>query len=137
MATASQIASGIAGVIDNITGLRVYSYVPEDIQPPACILAIGEVAPETMARGFVSYPFEATVLVSKASDRVGQSNLYDYVSFTGTNSLWAAFTDNNTIGLSDGTRATVMRYRPLGIEEIAAYGYFGGTFTIQVLTPGA
>lgn len=136
MATVGAIAEALADTFDEITGLRPYSYVPESINPPAVILSLGEIERQSMGRGTMSVPFDATILVSRSSDRVGQGSLYEYASFTGTKSVWNSIDANHALGLSDGTRATVLRYRPLAIEEIAAYGYFGGSFALMITTPG-
>ena len=135
MATIAQVAAGLASVLDDVPGLRVVTFVADDVNPPVAILHLLEVEPETMGRGISTLTWEATVLVSRAVDRVGQEALYDYASLAGTNSVWAAVGHNNTLGLPDGTQATVMRYRGLGLEELAAYGYYGGVFEIAVTTP--
>ncbi|HMI48898.1 MAG TPA: hypothetical protein VK481_09535 [Gemmatimonadaceae bacterium] len=133
MATVAEIASGIADVAENVIGLRAFDYVPDSINPPAAILILGEITEETFGYGSMEVPFDLVVLVSRTTARVGQGSLYEYASHTGDKSLWLAIANNKSLGLA-GVNARIVRYRPLGIEEIAAYGYFGGAFEMIVTT---
>lgn len=137
MSTIAAVNTALVGVLDD-TGLRVYTYVPEDLNPPALFLALNSVTRGTMGRGTMTLDYEAVVFVSRASDRAGIAKAYSYLepSTSESTSVWAAVDENRTLGLSD-VDATVSAGRMLGIEEQAAYGYFGVVFDIQVLTSGA
>lgn len=137
MSTIAQVNTALAGVLDD-TGLRVFTYVPESIDPPALFLALNTVNRGTMGRGTMVLDYEAVVFVSRASDRAGMAAIYQYLepSTSEAKSVWAVVDENRSLGLSDAN-ATVSTGRILGIEEQAAYGYFGVVFDIQVLTAGA
>lgn len=136
MATIQAVADALSTTIGNATGLRVFPYVPDNVNPPMLMLVLGQIEREAMNMGTMSVPFDAYVLTQRVSDRAGQSSLYEYASFTGAKSVWKAVNDTRALGLT-GTDAAVLRYRPLGVEEVAAIGYFGGAFEILVLTSGA
>lgn len=131
----AEVADALAETIKNATGLRAYAYIPANIQTPACIVSVGRIERSTMVMGSMDMPFELVVLVDRADDRAGQLKLYEYVSFDGPKSVWQAFESADPLGL--GCDAKVTGYRPLGIEEVAAYGYFGGAFDVIVLPRGA
>lgn len=137
MATIGEVADGLAQTISTATGLRTVDYIPEDINPPVLFLALASsIERGAFQRGQMELMFDAVIFTSRAVDRVGQKLLYEYASFSGDLSVWKAVDDDNDLGLT-GTNAAVLRYRPLGIDEIAGYGYFGGAFEIMVLTAGS
>lgn len=127
------LASTLAG-----TGLRVFEYVPESLDPPCIFLALNQIDRGTMGRGTMLLGYEAVVFTSRASDRAGMANLYLYAepSTSEVKSVWAAVDEDRTLGLSN-VDANVTGWRALGIDEVAAYGYYGGVFDIQVLIAGA
>ena len=139
MADVGAIATALKSTVETATGLRGWDYVPDDFQPPAFFVAPGEITRSSFetatAMGEMTIPFDLVVLMPRGSDRAGQSKLFDYVSFNTATSVWKAVKATPSLGLSE-TNAAVLRYRPLGIEEIAAYGYIGGSFEILVLTKG-
>lgn len=131
----AELAEALAQTVQDATGLRCYPYLPADVQSPACVVSVGRIERQTMQMGSMVTPFELIVLVPRADDRAGQFKLYDYVSFDGPRSVWAALESDNPLGL--GCDAKVIAYRPLAVEEIAAYGYFGGSFEVLVFPRGA
>ena len=136
MSSIREVADGIASVIAEGTGLRTFGYVPEDINPPLVFLALGPIERGAFSMGQMEFTVEAALFTSKASDRAGQQSAYEFASWDNVKSVWDAMNANKSLGLSD-TDCAVLRYRPLGVEEIAGYGYFGGVFEILVLTAGA
>jgi hypothetical protein len=136
VSTIQQVFDGLASTIHDATGLRVVTYVPDDLNPPIMFLTLGTIERGAMGRGQMEIPIDAVLLVQRASDRAGQGATYGYASFTGPLSIWRAVDNNKSLGLSD-TDAAVIRYRPLGVEEVAAYQYYGGVFEILALTSGS
>lgn len=129
------IYEGLAAQFDG-TGLRTYAYVPNKIEPPTLFFNMTDMAPSTMGRGWCDLTFDGFLLVSAATDRSGQEALAGFLTATGTKSVWEKFGNNNDLDLSDGTRASLVRYRSLSIEELAAYPYYGGVLEFRVTTPG-
>lgn len=135
MSSLADVAEALADTLA-ATGLRVNAYIPESPNPPEIFLNLGPVERDAFVMGSMQVPFDAVLLVPTSSARIGQRLLYDHASFTGTKSVWKAVNDTPSLGLAD-TNAAVLRYRPLGIEEVAAYNFYGGVFEILVLTEGA
>ena len=115
---------------------RSYGYVPNSIDPPTLFFNLTDASPSTMGRGWMTLEFDGFLLVSSADDRAGQLSLSQFISPTGDLSVWTTFGDNNDLDLTDGTRASMLRYRSLSIEELAAYPYYGGVLEFRVTTPG-
>lgn len=134
------IAKGIADTVKAATQLRVEHFVVPDLSPPYGVVVVGELARGSFRQSDgginVDATFELHVYTQSVSAKAGQVALYDYASFNGTKSIWKAIDDTKSLGLT-GVDAAVVRYRPLGIEEISAFGYFGGMFDILVTASGA
>lgn len=138
MASLSTVVGKIAERAGTV-GLRSVETVPDDVNPPACFVVIGDMDRTAFRLGSMSLPFELVVLTSSAVGRVAQQQLYDYANPDpdDSGSVWAAFETNPSHGL-DGVDVKILRYRPLGIDEVAAYNYYGGAFGgVITLTAGA
>lgn len=128
-ASLTQIASAIETRCETVSGLRAYSYVPEDVQVPAAFVSFGTIERAGMILGTSKIPFELVILVSSAWDRSAMAKLYAFANpdATDSGSVWAAFDANESLSLT-GVDVTLLRYRMLGVEEVAAYRYYGGVF---------
>jgi hypothetical protein len=141
MASLSEVAAGIAATVKAATGLRTYEFVPEDLNPPALMLVLSDVERASFKLGQMQVRIDAVLFTQSASDRAGQAKQSEYASWDTVRSVWLALDTNGDLGLVDGdgepdTDAKVLRYRPLGIEEVAAYSYYGGVFEILAITKG-
>lgn len=138
MASIAEVATGLASTISTATGLRCFDYIPEDVNPPACVVTIDSIEPGAFKLGQMDMVFQATVLTARASDRAGQKALFEYMDSGDDNpkSVWRAIYDTPSLGLSN-TNCGLRQMRSLTVEEIAAYGYYGVLFEILVLTSGA
>ena len=138
MATIGQVAEALARVVGNATNLETTDHVPGDFNVPALFVGLNRLKVQTMSLGSVDIWFDLVVFTSRTTDREGQLELYEYLSVTGQKSIVKAVFDNTTLGLT-GTSASPVsdESRALGIEEVAAYGYFGGLVPVLVATDGA
>jgi hypothetical protein len=130
------LMTGIESRLLTISGLRVTDYIPGQVNPPAAV--IGVPAIESYATGLSRYQRPilmptVTVLTSAVLDRVGQRALAEYASPAGDKSVPAAIAGDRTLGgVVDDCQ--VVRFDPLGIEEVGLIGYFGGRFTLRIVT---
>ncbi len=132
MADIDAICAAAAKVLSEATGLRPFDYIPESINPPAAIVVVTSIEPSTFHLESMDVTLDLVVLVARS--RSGQDQLQAYISHTGPQSVWLALAAHPNLGLTDGTQATIVRYRSLGVEEIAAYQYAGGAFETAVTT---
>jgi hypothetical protein len=129
---------GIESRLATISGLRVSDTIPGQINPPQAV--VGVPAIESYSTGLNRYerPTLAptiTILISSAMDRVGQLALAEYADPSGTKSIPAAVAADSSLGGVIGRGGClVVRFDPLGIEEVGLIGYYGGRFTLRVIT---
>lgn len=132
--TLKQVADGFVDKLEEISGLRAYPYVPEDINPPCVIVRPSSIERGAFARGVMEVRFDLGLFVSRASDRAAQLSLHEYADPSGSvdSSVWAKLDANKTLGVT-GVDAAVLRFQPFGWDEVAGYPYDGGTFEVLVL----
>ena len=137
MSTIEDVMSGISTALRTITNLRVEELFEGDINPPVAVVGLPTVTTyhSSMARGHFELEPTITVFTSQAVNRVGQLTLAGYANPSGATSVRAAIEADKTLGgkVSD---CTVQGFRPLDLEEYAAFGYFGGIFNLYVITRG-
>lgn len=112
-----------------ISGLRVFDYTADSINPPAAVVTLPTVQYDvTKSRGTDRAVFDVHVLVSKVSDRASRDKLATYIVGTGSSSVKAAI---------DGTLGGVVQYaRVMGCSmsmmSVAGVDYLAATFQIEV-----
>lgn len=125
----------IASAIDD---LSPYNTVPEAANLPAWI-----VVPRTtdffgaMGRGLDTYEFDGIVLVSRRDDELAQYDLDEFINGFGSKSIRQAVWNNRTLGLTDGTEATVVGMSDYGAQFPASgLDHVGAVLRIRVTTSG-
>lgn len=136
----SSIMSGIAARLATIDGLRTLDdgTAPEQINPPTAIVGVPPIEKyhQSFAMGYFQLQVPIYVLTSAAVSRVGQLQLAAYADPTGDQSIREAIEGDKTLGGAVDDCA-VIDFRPLGMEEVGAIGYFGGVFNLLVIGRGA
>lgn len=98
-ATVSQVADGLKTRLATVTGLRTFSYQPEQINPPVAFPILESVEYHgAFAGGNVRMRWTVMVIVGRYLDRVAHSNLDGYLSYDGATSLRAAIEGDRTLG---------------------------------------
>jgi hypothetical protein len=98
-ATVSQVASGLKTRLATISGLRTFSYQPEQLNPPVAFPVIEAVRYHgTMGGGGVEMDFSVVIVVGRYLDRVANDQLDGYLSYSGATSLRAAIEGDKTLG---------------------------------------
>lgn len=132
------VMQAIEARLATIAGLRVTEYVPDQVTPPQAIVGVPPITAYhlTGARGYIQLEPTVMVLTSAAQDRAGQLALAAYANPTGASSVIVAIEADKTLGgvVDD---CLVVDFQPLGLQEVALVGYYGGIFTLRVLAQGA
>ncbi len=110
-ATVSQVADGIKTRLQTISGLRVFSYQPEQLNPPVAYPSLNSVSyHKAFGGGDVQMDWSILVIVGRYLDRVAHANLDGFLSYSGATSIRAAIEGDLTLGgvasaliLSDST----------------------------------
>jgi hypothetical protein len=135
--TITAVMDGLETRLATIAGLRVSDVKPGQINPPQAVIGVPEI-PEyyaAMKRGSMSITPTITVLTSTNVDRVGQRALAAYADPSGDSSIVAALMADPTLGGACDD-CIVTTFRPLGLDEVGAIGYFGGIWTVTVTGSG-
>ena len=98
-ATVSQVAEGLKNRLATISGLRTFSYQPDQLNPPVAFPIIESIEyHRAFGGGDVQMRFTIMVVVGRYLDRVAHSNLDGYLSYDGATSLRAAIEGDRTLG---------------------------------------
>lgn len=122
--------------LDTITGLRVYRYPPDNIQPPAAVVTYpGTITyDETMRRGMDRYPdLTVVAMVGKVSDRASRDAVSVYANGAGEKSVKAVL-DGDGYQSCDSVRVTGVEF---DIVSMAGVEYLAATFTLDIAGTGA
>lgn len=98
-ATVSQVAAGLAARLATISGLRTYTYQPEQLNPPFAYPQINSVNyHRAFAGGDVVMDWTVHVVVGRWTDRTAHALLDEFLSYSGTKSIRAAIEADPTLG---------------------------------------
>lgn len=136
--TLAQIMAGLETRLQTIAGLNTADTVPGQITPPYAYVGVPEIPSYRVAFGRGSWMPNPTITILTSSKAMGDDQLVlaSYADVTGANSIPLAIEADRTLGLA-GVDCIVTSFRPLGMEEVATLGYYGGIFTLQMIAPGA
>lgn len=135
--TILQVMQGIETRLKTISGLIVHEYQPDAVTVPLAFVGVPPIPAyrTTFGRGRFGIAPTVTVLVSRASDIIGQHKLAGYADVEGATSIPAAVEGDRTLnGLVE--ECYVESFEALGEEQANQIGYFGGSFTLQVVAKG-
>jgi hypothetical protein len=115
-----------------IPGLRTVENVPDIVNPPAAVVALETIEYDgTFQNGLTTLNFNVFVVVSRASERMAQRKLNQFVAPTGTYSVKAAVESNRSL---DGTVADlrVRSVNNIGSLELDTQEYMAAEFVLTV-----
>lgn len=116
-ATVSQVADGLKARLATVTGLRTFSYQPEQVNPPVAFPVLDSIDyHRAFGGGDVQMRFTIVVVVGRYLDRVAHTNLDGFLSFSGATSLRAAIEGDKTLG---GVANTLVMDSSLSIGSLA------------------
>lgn len=92
------IRAGLGTNLATLSGLRVATSLPEQVNPPQAVVALQSVAYDGALRGgLTTYTFMVTVLTGRMSERTAQSILDGYIS-PGAGAIKNAIESDKTLG---------------------------------------
>jgi hypothetical protein len=97
--TISQVGAGLKTRLETITGLRAFSYQPEQLNPPTAFPVLSSVNyHRAFSGGDVETYWQIRVIVGRWTDRTAHALLDDFLSFDGAKSIRAAVEGDKTLG---------------------------------------
>lgn len=116
-ATVSQVADGLKARLATVTGLRTFSYQPEQVNPPVAFPVLESIEyHKAFGGGDVQMRWTVIVIVGRYLDRVAHANLDGYLSYDGATSLRAAVEGDRTLG---GVAQTLILDSSISIGSLA------------------
>jgi hypothetical protein len=116
-ATVSQVAEGIKTRLATVSGLRTFSYQPEQVNPPVAFPVVESVEFHgAFGGGDVRMRFGVFVIVGRYLDRVAHANLDGFLSYSGETSLRAAIEGDRTLG---GVANTLVLENGLSVSALS------------------
>ena len=98
-ATVSQVAEGLKTRLATISGLRAYSYQPEQLNPPFAFPELMQVDyHRAFSGGDVVMQWNVRVIVGRWTDRSAFKLLDDFLSYDGAKSIRACLEGDKTLG---------------------------------------
>jgi hypothetical protein len=135
MASFSSIRAGLKTNLETISGLTVYDYVPDFLEPPIAIIAPLNTLnyDSTMARGADTYEVPVILYISRIDAETSQDTVDSYLVASGANSIKAAIESDATLG------GAAMSVRVISASDYGEYevtqgtSFLGVTFNIEVI----
>lgn len=119
-ATVSQIATGLATRLGTISGLRTFTYQPEQLNPPFGYPQLNRIEyHRAFSGGDVVMDWSVFVIAGRWTDRTAHALLDEYLSYSGTKSIRAAIEGDQTLG---GVCQTLIVRSGLDISSLEAGG---------------
>ena len=116
-ATVSQVMTGLATRLGTISGLRTYTYMPDQLNPPVGFPIIESVDyHKSFAGGDVQMRCSVFVIVGRYLDRTAHASLDGYLSYSGATSIRAAIEGDRTLG---GVAQTLIVESGLNISAVS------------------
>ena len=98
VATVSEVSKALRTALAEIDGLRVIEFIPDSLNPPMATVGIDNVVYHgAFGAGNPLYLFTVSVVVARASDRIAQQRLDNFLSWDGGQSVRAAIEKDPTL----------------------------------------
>lgn len=98
VATVFEVSARLREALDEIEGLRVIEFIPDSLNPPMATVGVDNVLYHgAFGPGNPQYFFTISIVVARASDRIAQKRLDEYLSWDGAASIRAAIEKDPTL----------------------------------------
>jgi len=135
MASLLSIRSGLSTRLATISGLSVYAYVPDSIEPPTAVVGVMSSVDydSTMSRGSDSYEIPLYLYVSRVDAELSQDSLDEFLAGSGSSSIKQAIEGDSTLG-GVVSSARVVEASNYGVYTINSIDYLGVEFSVEIIT---
>jgi len=134
MASLSSIRDGLKTRLATISGLSIFSFVPDSIEPPTAVVGVMSSLEydSTMARGSDTYSIPIYLYVSRVDAQDAQETLDAYLNSSGSSSIKAQVESDGTLGgVADSVR--VVEADNYGVYTVNDIDYLGVEFMVEVI----
>jgi hypothetical protein len=128
-ATVSAVADGLKTKLATITGVRAFSYQPEQLNPPTAYPVLTQINyHKAFGGGNVQMEWSINLIVGRYTDSRAHAALDGYLSYDGASSLRAALETDPTLGGVCSNLVVTSGYNISSLSEAGA-----DYLTIQVI----
>ena len=131
----SAIRQALADTLSSaIPGLRAAANRPLQVNPPMVVVmpAQGALATYSVSSdGLVDFSLRAILVVAPGDSTGGEDLLDPYIATTGSQSVWAAVQENQTLG-GVVSFAEVTQASGYGLMNMTGVDYLAVTFTVSI-----
>lgn len=130
----ADVMDQVATQLDTISGLRVFAFPPDHLNPPAAVVSYPDSYnyDETYGRGMDRISLPVVVVVGKVSDRASRDNLATYADGSGSDSV-KAVVEAGTYTAFDTVRVESVDF---DVVDIAGISYMAALFTLDIAGSG-
>ena len=127
----ASVRAGITSALQNVNNLRIYEWIPSQVQPPAAVVSLGTGQYDADLDDGMLVTYGVLVMITRADDQTGQERLDDFLG-QGDNSIYNAIDTNPTLdGSCDSCRVT--SWNNPGTFNIGGIEYLGVEVNLEVL----
>lgn len=133
MSLFSDIRGGLATRLSTISGLRTYSFMPDNPNPPCAVfMPMSVTFDAAFARGHDDIDFEVMVIVGRADEKSAQDALDGYCDPMNNTGVKAAIEGDRTLGgvVIDARVTEMTSYQSLAVGEVQ---YLAATFRVSII----
>lgn len=125
----------LATALGTISGLRVFPYPPDSLNPPAAVVSYPDTLTfdETYGRGMDRISIPVVVVVGRVSDRASRDQLSAYCNGSGDSSIKAALESSTYTACSTVRAASV----DFDVVTIGGTDYMAALFTLDISGSGS
>ena len=126
MSAPQDVLEAVADTLGQVDGLRIHSYTPGSVAPPAAIVEIASITAPSTFGSFANYQIRVILLVQIGDNRSSQVRTQEFIDPTGaaSSSVFAALLDHDP--------ASSVRFEGPGLVPHGGQDYSGGIFTLDI-----
>jgi hypothetical protein len=133
----ADVMDEVGDLLDQIIGLRVYRYPPDNVAVPAAVVDLPEsyAYDETCGRGMDRLSLPVAVLIGKVSDRASRDAIAPYFDGSGSQSVKTVVEAGTPYDSFDTVRVTAAD-DPFEVWTFGGVSYLAGRFLLDIAGPG-
>jgi len=127
----ASVRAGIGDALQNVDNLRIYEWVPSQVQPPAAVVSLGTGSYDADYNDGMVVTYGVLVMLTRADDQHGQERLDEFLG-QGNDSIYHVIDADPTLGGScDSCRVT--SWNNPGTFTSGGIEYLGVEVNLEVL----
>lgn len=134
MTTTADVVDALAGVIDAVPGLHVFTYLPDSIafSGPVAVIIPRTAARVSVNSGMFERMFQVVVGVPHSTDGPAQRLMWTFMDAAGASSVHKLLHDNSTLGLAGVSMRWIGDSGMESLRDVIGVDWWGFTIDLTV-----